>query len=274
MGEEHSDQEDILEIVDRRRPASHPVKYIVLGLVAVVFIVAGYRLLSHFTPREFMGAASEPLEKSAVLTGRFLQHVGDFLKSSHVSTSSELEIGRVTALDKLGPLIVAKQDLSLKFTNVDEHIFGTSTAEVRAVGKAFYYVPLLGTQADWKIEALEKNGVRVCVVHAPALRVLLPVNVDTRGLEIRTKTGVLRSNQQEMTEAALADITPRLNREALLHEVTVRGAGRKTIAAFVKSWLETDGKWGPGRITAIQVLFPGETAVDTEFAIPGFYEHR
>lgn len=274
MGEEHSEQEEILEIVDQRRPPSHPIKYIVLGLVAVAFIVAGYRLLSHFTPREFVGAASEPLEKTAVLTGRFLRHVGDFFKNSHVSTNSELEVGRVTALDKLGPLIVAKQDLNLKFTNVDEHIFGTSTAEVRAVGKAFYYVPLLGPQAEWKIEDRAKNGVRVCVVHAPPLRVLLPVNVDTRSLEIRTQTGVLRSNHEEMTAAALADVTPRLNHEALVHEVTVRGAARKTIAAFVKSWLETEAKWGPGQIMAIQVLFPGETAVDTDFAIPGFYETR
>src|SRR5205085_933821 len=89
MGEEHSDQEEILEIIDRRRPAAHPVKYVVLGLVAVAFIAAGYRLLSHFTPREFIGAASEPLEKSAALTGRFLRHVGDFIKNSHVSTNTE-----------------------------------------------------------------------------------------------------------------------------------------------------------------------------------------
>ena len=272
MAGENPDEQEIVEIVDQRRPVSHPVKYVVFGVVTLVFIVCGYLLLSHFTPREFIGAATAPLEKSAVLTSRFLQHVGNFLTTSHVSTSSELEIGRVTATDKLGPLIVAKQDLNLKFTNVDEHIFGTSTAEVRAIGKAFYYVPLLGPQARWKIEALTRDNVRVCVVHAPALRVLLPVNVDTRNLEIRTKTGVLRSNQQEMTEAALADITPRLNHEALMHAATVRGAARNTIAAFVKSWLETDANWGPGRITAIQVLFPGETSVDTEFAIPGFYD--
>jgi hypothetical protein len=266
------DDEEILEIIDQRRPPPSPVKYVALSVVAVVLVVTGYLFLRHFTPAEIMNAATSPLEKSAALTGRFLTHVGNFLTTSHVSSSSELEIGRVTATDKLGPLIVAKQDLALKFTNVDEHIFGTSTAEVRVLGRAFYYVPLLGPQATWKIEAMEKDGVRVCVVHAPALRVLTPVNVDTRSLEIRTNTGTLRTNRQEMTDAALGDITPRLNREALVHEVAVRSAARKTIAAFVKNWLTVDANWGPARINAIQVLFPGEAAVDTDFAIPGFYD--
>ena len=266
------DDEDILEIIDQRRPPPSPVKSVAVSVVAIVFIVAAYLFIRHFTPREIMNAAASPLEKSAALTGRFLEHVGNFLTTSHVSSSSELEIGRVTAADKLGPLIVAKQDLDLKFTNVDEHIFGTSTAEVSAVGRAFYYVPLLGPLGTWKIEAMEKNGLRVCVVHAPALRVLTPVNVDTRSLQIRTATGTLRTNRQEMTDAALADITPRLNHEALVHEVAVRHAARKTIAAFVKTWLMADANWGPGRLNAIQVLFPGESAADVDLAIPGFQD--
>jgi hypothetical protein len=140
------------------------------------------------------------------------------------------------------------------------------------VGQAFYFVPLLGPSATWKIEATEKNGVRVCVVHSPALRVLTPVNVDTRGIEIRTTTGAFRSNQQEITAEALADITPRLNQEARLREAQARSAARKTVAAFVKTWLESSTNWGPGRMNAIQVLFPGETGVETDFAIPGFYD--
>jgi len=266
------DDEEILEIIDQRRPQPHPAKYLAITVVAVAAVVCSYLFIRNFTPREIMNAATSPLEKGAVLTERFLKHVGEFLTTSHTSTSSEVEIGRVTATDKLGPFIVAKQDLLLRFTNVDEAIFGTSTAEVRATGRAFYFVPLLGPLATWRIEAVEKDGVRVCVVHAPALRVLTPVNVDTRSLAIVTTTGALRTNRQEMTDAALADITPRLNREALDHEPAVRNAARKTIAAFVKTWLAADGSWGPGHLNAIQVLFPGETAVDTEFAIPGFYD--
>jgi hypothetical protein len=265
-------EEDIVEIVDQRRPASHPLKYIVWGVVALAFIICGYRLLLHFTPRAVVGAVSSPLEKSAALTGRFLEHLGRFVTQSRVTRSTEIEIGRVSSLENLGPLIVAKQDLAVRFTNVDEHLFGTSTAEVRAAGEAHYFVPLLGPSATWKIEATEKNGVRVCVVRAPALRVLTPVNVDTRRIEVRTTTGTFRSNQQEMTEAALADITPRLNQEARLREREVRAAARKTIAAFVKTWLDGDRNWGPGRTNAIQVLFPGETGVEADFAIPGFYD--
>lgn len=272
MAPPNPDDEDILEIIDQRRPPPSPVKYVALSVVAIVFIVTGYLFLRHFTPGEIMNAATSPLEKSAALTGRFLEHVGNFLTTSHVTSTSELEIGRVTATDKLGPLIVAKQDLDLKFTNVDEAIFGTSTAEVSARGRAFYYVPLLGPQAKWTIEAMAKNGLRVCMVHAPALRVLTPVNVDTRSLQIRTNPGTLRTNRQEMTDAALGDITPRLNHEALVHEIAVRGAARKTIAAFVKNWLMVDGNWGPGHLNAIQVLFPGETAVEVDIAIPGFHD--
>lgn len=274
MSADEPGHEKILQVAEPRRPASHPLKHIVIGVVALTFVICGYRLMLHFTPHAIAGAAMSPIEKSAALTGRFLEHVGSLFTQSHVTTSSAIEVGRITATDKLGPLIVAKQDLVLSFTNVDEHIFGTSTAEVKAVGQAFYFVPLLGPSAEWKIEATEKNGVRVCVVHPPALRVLTPVNVDTRRVEIRTTTGALRANQQEMTAAALADLTPRLNREARLREADARTAARRTIAAFVKTWLETDRNWGQGRINAIQVLFPGEAAVETDFAIPGFYQAK
>lgn len=269
-----TDPEDIVEIIDQRRPRPSAAKYVAIGAVGVAFIVCGYLLLVKFTPRELAGAVTDPLEKSAVLTGRFLDHVGKFLTTSNTSTRTEIEIGRVTALEKSGPLVVAKLDLGLRFTNVDERIFGTSTAEVRAGGTAFYYVPLLGPGAEWRIEAVEKDGVRVCVVHAPALRVLTPINLDTRSLEIKTNTGALRNNRQEMTEAAIADITPRLNREALDQAVAVRGAARKTIAAFVKNWLLNSGGWGDRKLNAIQVVFPGETPADADFAIPGFYEKK
>lgn len=265
-------EEEILEIIDQRRPAAHPLKYIVWGVVALAFVICSYRLLLHFTPRAMVGAVSSPLEKSAALTGRFLEHLGQFVTQSRVTQTTEIEIGRVSGMEKIAPLIVAKQELAVRYTNVDEHIFGTSTAEVRAAGTAHYFVPLLGPAAAWKIEAVEKNGVRVCVVHAPALHVLTPVNVDTRRIEVRTTTGAFRSNQQEMTDAALADITPRLNQEARLREREVRAAARKTIAAFMKTWLEGETKWGTGRTNAIQVLFPGETSAEADFAIPGFYD--
>jgi hypothetical protein len=267
-----SDPEQVIEIIDRRRSPTSGVKYVAWAVVGVAFVVCGYLILLRFTPRELAGAATMPLEKSAALTGEFLRHAGKFLTAAHASTHEEVEIGRITSADKTGPLIVAKQDLFVKFTNVDERIFGTSTAEVRASARAFYYVPLLGPGAVWKIESREKDRVRVCVVHAPQLRVLTPINVDTRTMEIKASTGALRSNGQEMTEAALADITPRLNREATDQTPNVRSAARKTIAAFVKNWLIDSGSWGSDKMNAIQVLFPGETAVDTDFVIPGFYD--
>lgn len=272
MSAGNSGEEEILEIIDERKPANHPLKYVVFGIVTLTVVICGYRLMLHFTPKAVVGAVASPLEKSAALTGRFLEHVGVFLSRSKVTKTTEIEVGRVAALEKIGPLIVAQRDLAVSFTNVDEHIFGTSTAEVRAVGQANYFVPLLGPAAKWKIEAVEKNGVRACVVHAPALHVLTPVNVDTRRIEVRTTTGAFRSNQNEMTAAALADITPRLNQEARLREAEVRSAARKTIAAFVKTWLDVDTNWGAGRINAIQVLFPGESGIEADFAIPGFYE--
>jgi len=266
--------EDILEIIDQRPPPASPAKYLVLGVVGLAFIFFSYRLLLHFTPREIAGAAVSPLEKGAALTGRFFDHLTQFVTSSRTSTQVEVQVGRVSPTDKSGPLIVAQQEIALRFTNVDEHLFGTSTAEVRAAGKAYYYVPLLGTDAVWRLETLERDGVRVCVVHAPALRVLTPVSLDSRSLELRTNTGVLRTNTREMTAAALADITPRLNHAALDQTAAARAAARKTIAAFVKTWLSEANSWGPAKINAIQVLFPDESAVDTDFAIPGFYDRK
>jgi hypothetical protein len=268
------ESDEITEIIDRRRPPTSWVKYVALAIIGVTVVICGYRLALHFTPREFANAITTPLEKSVTLTGKFLQYAGNFLTTANASTRTEVEVGRISSTDKTGPLIVAKQDIALKFTNVDERIFGTSTAEVRVAAKAFYYVPLLGPGAEWKIEAREKDGVRVCVVHAPAMRVLTPINVDTRTMEIKASTGVLRTNAQEMTEAALADITPRLNREAVDQAANVRNAARKTIAAFVKNWLLNSGAWGGQKMNAIQVLFPDETSVDTDFAIPGFYDKK
>lgn len=267
-------EEDVLEIIDQRRPQSHPIKYVAWAIVAIVCVVCGYRLMLHFTPRAIVGAATAPLEKGAALTERFLQHIAGTLAQSRVTTKTEIEVGRVSPMDKLAPLIVAKRELILRFTNVDEQIFGTSTAEVRAVGQAYYFVPLLGPQATWKIDTVEKDGIRACVVHAPALRVLTPVNLDTRSLEIRTKTGALRSNQQEMIDAALVDVTGRLNQQARLQAPEAKNAARKTIAAFVQSWLVADAKWGQGHFNALQVVFPDETPGDADFAIPGFHDSK
>lgn len=265
-------EQDIVEIIDQRRAPTSWVKYVALGVVGVAAVYFGYRLMLHFTPREIAGAATAPLEKGSELTGRFFTYLGDLMAGSRTSTQTVVEPGQVVSTEKTGPLVVAKQDLDLKFTNIDEKLFGTSTAEVRALGQAVYYVPLLGPQAGWRIETLERDGVRVCVVHAPDLRVLTPVGIDTRKIEIRTKTGALRTNSAEMTEAALADLTPRLNRAALAQAANVRPAARKTIATFVRTWLINSGSWGSAKINAIQVLFPGEQGVDTDFAIPGFYD--
>lgn len=274
MSSGEPNEEDVLEIIDQRRPQSHPAKYVAFAIVAVVFVICGYLLMLHFTPRAIVGAATAPLEKGAALTERFLSHIAGTLAQSRVTTKTEIEVGRITAMDKVAPLVVAKRELVLRFTNVDEQIFGTSTAEVRAIGQAYYFVPLLGAQAMWKIDSTEKNGIRACIVHAPALRVLTPVNLDTRSLEIRTKTGALRSNQQEMIDAALVDLTARLNQQARLQEPEVRTAARKTIAAFVQNWLLADAKWGQGHFNAIQVIFPGETLGDADFTIPGFYDSK
>ena len=266
-----TDPEQIIEVIDQRRAPTSGVKYVAFAVVGVAFIVCGYFLLVQFTPRNLAGAMTTPLEKGVTLTGKFLKYVGDFLTTTNTTSRTEVVIGRVTAMDS-GPLIVAKQEIFLKFTNVDERLLGTSTADARVSATAFYYVPLLGSGAVWQIEAKEKDGVRVCVVHAPPLRVLTPINVDTRTMEIKASAGTLRSNHQEMTETALADITPRLNREALDQAPKVRAAARKTIAAFVRNWLLSSNAWGSQKMNAVQVVCPGETDAEIDFVIPGFHD--
>ena len=269
-----TDPEEIIEIIDQRRAPTSWVKYVAFATEGVAFIVCGYLLLVQFTPQNLTGAMTTPLEKGVTLTGKFLRYIGDFLTTTNTSSRTEVVIGRVSSTDKSGPLIVAKQDITLKFTNVDERLLGTSTADARVSATAYYYVPLLGSGAVWKIETREKDGVRVCVVHAPPLRVLTPINIDTRTLEIKARAGALRTNHQEMTEAAIADITPRLNREALDQAPNVRNAARKKIAAFVKNWLINSSSWGGQKLNAIQVVFPDETGAETDFLIPGFHDLR
>ncbi|RFC46427.1 MAG: hypothetical protein DUW69_001707, partial [Verrucomicrobia bacterium] len=49
MAPPNPDDEEILEIIDQRRPPPSPVKYVVLGVVAIVLIVTGYLFIRHFT---------------------------------------------------------------------------------------------------------------------------------------------------------------------------------------------------------------------------------
>ena len=229
--------------------------------------------MEQFTPARLAETGTATLKVLGHDAGRLWDKWVAFINTESASTRTVVEGGTSYATDKTGPLIVAQRNFTLQFTNTSGGlIFGTSTAEVRVAARAQYYVPLLGPTAAWKIEVFEKDGVRVCVIHAPALRVLTPVNFDTRTIEVNAAAGWLRFDRQEMADAARAEITPRLNEEARAQAGSVRDVARKTLTTLVRNWLLSSSEWGGGKINAIQVLFPDETAQAVDFSIPHFFD--
>ena len=268
--------EQITEIIDQRRPPTSWVKYAAFAVVGMTTVICGYKLLYQFTPTKLAETGSATVGQlgrdGAKAASRLWDKWATFINRETTASSTVVEVGRTFSTEKSGPLIVAMREFVLQFPLVNDRVFGTTTAEVRVSAKAHYFVPLLGPSASWKIEVTEKDGVRVCVIHAPQPRAFTPVNFDTRSIDLKVETGWLRFNREEMRDAAIAEITPRLNAQAQTLAREIRAEARKTVAAFVKTWLLNSNEWGSQKINAIQVIFPYETAKDVDFSIPRFYE--
>jgi hypothetical protein len=271
-----SDHEQAAGIMAHRRPRSHWAKYAVWGAVGVTAVICGYRLLYQFTPAALAKTGTEAIGQlgrdGVQMAARLWDKWDAFIHHQTTATSSVVEVGRTLSTEKSGPLIVAVHEFVLQFPLINNRVFGTTTAEVRVSATAHYFVPLLGPADGWKIEVSEKDGVRVCVIHAPRPRALTPVTFDSRTIDLKVETGWLRFNREEMRDAAIAEITPRLDAQAQALATEVTAEARKTIATFVKTWLLNANEWGSQKINAIQVLFPDESAKDVDFSIPRFHE--
>ena len=263
----------VTEIIDQRRPQTSWAKYAAFAAVGLTAIGCAAWIAYQFTPTQVAKTGARTIKECTEYGGKLLGEFWNFLGNEAKTTHTTAAVNRILSTDKHGPFVVAENRFSRQFTTTNSsRLFGSSTAEVRVSGTAFYVVPLLDPDAKWTIDVSFRDGVRACVIHAPSLRALTPVSVDTRTIEIKVETGWLRCNGPEMKTAALAEITPELTRETLMQMPSMRDPARRTIAAFVHKWLLSAGEWGDQKINSIQVLFPGESVTDIDFSIPDFHK--
>lgn len=168
------------------------------------------------------------------------------------------------------PEIAAELNLELAmcrqietFTQTDEYTLlwgmidlGKNIAQVSVPVTYRYHVHL---RDAWK---LETQG-NLVIVYAPALQPSLPPAIHTDQLTTLSVRGWGRRSPATMIQELEHQLTPRLT--ALASDPRrlnlVRDACRKSVAEFVRLWLERERQWGKSGFTQIQVKFADEAAL-------------
>jgi hypothetical protein len=162
------------------------------------------------------------------------------------SGGKRLEVARIEHME-----IVTRRDArSIGFGWVS---LGTNVAEIRVPATLRYHVVL-----DDRWEVIVDGPI--CHVRAPQLRPTLPAAIDTSKLEKRLDEGWLRFDGQEQLDELERTITPTLDEKASSDSFMklAREQARRDLHELVRDWLRAKGQWGPGKIRAIEVTFPGE----------------
>jgi hypothetical protein len=133
---------------------------------------------------------------------------------------------------------------------------GTNSAEIRVPVTYRYHIRL---HDPWLLERKGQN----LIVHAPVIRASQPPAIHTEQLQVRTRRGWCRVSPNQLLQELLRDITPILSRYAddPRRLEFIREAGRKSVAEFVRLWLERERRWNPEAFTAVQVRFRDEKCV-------------
>ena len=133
---------------------------------------------------------------------------------------------------------------------------GTSTAQVSVPVTYRYCVHL---RDAWKLET-KGNSV---IVHAPALQAALPPAIHTDQLTTISARGWGRCSPTAMAQELQQQVSPRLT--ALATDPRrlnlVRHTCRKSVAEFVRLWLERERQWGGSGFNQISVKFADEAAL-------------
>ncbi len=139
---------------------------------------------------------------------------------------------------------------------------GTTIAEIRVPVTFRYHLRL---SEQWR---LATHG-QVCIVLAPPIRPSLPPAIHTEGMEKRAESGWARFDKLDQLEKLQAELTGLLEKRAMdpAHTALVREECRKSVAAFVKTWLLREAHWRSDRFTAIVVVFPDEVTVSSDEAL-------
>jgi hypothetical protein len=101
------------------------------------------------------------------------------------------------------------------------------------------------------------------LVCAPEIKCSLPPAIHTDEIQESITHGWARSSPASILEELRRDLTPVLSQYAndSRRIELVRAACRQSVAEFIRRWLECEGRWRPGKFTAIHVQFLGEAAV-------------
>jgi hypothetical protein len=137
---------------------------------------------------------------------------------------------------------------------------GTTVSEIRVPAVYRYHIRLFD---PWKLMA---QG-QVCLVMAPQFQASVPPAIVTGQMEKSTSAGWLRFNAEENLAALEKGITDELNTRAddKAHRDYVREACRKSVAAFVKTWLMKEDYWREDKFHQIVVVFPDEVTEARDF---------
>jgi hypothetical protein len=130
---------------------------------------------------------------------------------------------------------------------------GRTVSELRVPVTYRYHLRL----ADpWHLE----TAGQTCIVYAPTIRPSLPPAIHTDRSEKRSDAGWARFNAREQMDALEKTVTPTLVQYASdpRHLALVREECRKTVAAFVRTWLLQEDHWRKDRFHTIKVIFPDE----------------
>lgn len=223
---------------DQAPPKPAPSRWLlptIAGLL-VIAIAAGAAVW-------FLGRASRPL-----ITGSITRQFTEYIPTVG-SADGILE----TATSSV-PETFTQSDSAWLFNIIP---LGTTVSEIRVPAVYRYHIQLFD---PWKLSA---RG-QVCFVMAPQFKASIPPAILTGQMEKSTSAGWLRFNAQDNLATLEKGITDELNRRAddKPHRAYVREACRKSVAAFVKTWLMKEDYWREDRFHQIVVLFPDEMPPD------------
>jgi len=129
---------------------------------------------------------------------------------------------------------------------------GTTTSEIKVPAHYRFHIKL----SELRDARLEDG---VLFITAKEIHPTLPVAFDTAGMEKKADNTWLRFDADQQLADLEKSITPVLAHRASLHVPNVREAARKDIEEFVQKWIVDTRPEYRQQVTAVKVLFPGET---------------
>lgn len=186
------------------------------------------------------------------------------LVQSEIETSFRESITKITSTN--GDILeVATLETNETVTRYDiktvfnELVYlGTTVSEIRTPVVYRYHIKLT---EPWQLSVQDGQSI----VRAPVMRPSPPPAIRTEGMEKKSEAGWLRFNAAENLAALEKSLTPTLERRAgnKVHLDSIREAGRKSVAEFVKKWLLQEQVASTGSIRSITVIFPDDVQPKT-----------